>query len=155
MRTVHLVLLTTILFCRFLKIMELIIQEPGSSFKAFIPTIISICMEQIYPIIAEASIEPTHTYTNINTHTHTHMITISIRFTPSLQRRVDIGPTHTNIHTNINTHTHHRRGEYTSDAYIHTYISICMDQIYSIVAEASTKRTYTHTLIYIQIYTCI
>ncbi|KAK3089908.1 hypothetical protein FSP39_007563 [Pinctada imbricata] len=38
---------------KFLKILELIVQEPGSSFKAFLPRIISICMDQIYPIIAQ------------------------------------------------------------------------------------------------------
>ena len=98
MRTVHLVLHTTILFCRFLKIMELIIQEPGSSFKAFIPTIISICMEQIYPIIAEASIEPMHTYTNINTYTHDNHLYLHGADLP-----------------------HHRRGEYRADAHIYKY----------------------------------
>ena len=30
-------------------------QEPGSAFKTFLPSIISICMEHIYPIIAEVS----------------------------------------------------------------------------------------------------
>ncbi|KAI0218442.1 Exportin-6-A [Lamellibrachia satsuma] len=38
---------------RFLKILELIVQEPGSAFKAFLPNIISICMDHIYPIIAQ------------------------------------------------------------------------------------------------------
>lgn len=38
---------------KFLHILEIIIQEPGSAFKAFIPNIISICMDHIYPIIAE------------------------------------------------------------------------------------------------------
>ncbi|CAG5121677.1 unnamed protein product, partial [Candidula unifasciata] len=36
----------------FLKILELIVQEPGSQFKSFLPRIISIAMDQIYPIIA-------------------------------------------------------------------------------------------------------
>ncbi|GFN87199.1 exportin-6 [Plakobranchus ocellatus] len=36
----------------FLKILELIVQEPGSQFKAFLPRIISIAMDQIYPIVA-------------------------------------------------------------------------------------------------------
>ncbi|KAK3797258.1 hypothetical protein RRG08_030482 [Elysia crispata] len=36
----------------FLKILELIVQEPGSQFKAFLPRIISISMDQIYPIVA-------------------------------------------------------------------------------------------------------
>ena len=39
--------------CRFLKILELIVQEPGAAFKAFLPNIISICMDHIYPIIAQ------------------------------------------------------------------------------------------------------
>ncbi|KAI0232540.1 Exportin-6-A, partial [Lamellibrachia satsuma] len=38
---------------RFLKILELIVQEPGAAFKAFLPNIISICMDHIYPIIAQ------------------------------------------------------------------------------------------------------
>ncbi|XP_076441128.1 exportin-6-like [Babylonia areolata] len=37
---------------KFLKLLELIVVEPGSAFKAFLPRIISICMEQIYPIIS-------------------------------------------------------------------------------------------------------
>ncbi|XP_064637974.1 exportin-6-like isoform X2 [Lineus longissimus] len=40
---------------KFLKVLELIVQEPGSAFKAFLPTIISLIMEHIYPIIAERS----------------------------------------------------------------------------------------------------
>lgn len=40
---------------RFLKILELIVVEPGSAFKAFLPQVISICMEQIYPIISPVS----------------------------------------------------------------------------------------------------
>ncbi|XP_071494224.1 exportin-6-like [Diadema antillarum] len=38
---------------KFLQILEIIVQEPGSAFKTFLPSIISICMEHIYPIIAE------------------------------------------------------------------------------------------------------
>ncbi|KAK7112089.1 exportin-6-like [Littorina saxatilis] len=37
---------------KFLKLLELIVVEPGSAFKAFLPRIINICMEQIYPIIS-------------------------------------------------------------------------------------------------------
>ncbi|KAL5018253.1 hypothetical protein ScPMuIL_003975 [Solemya velum] len=37
---------------KFLKILELTVQEPGSAFKSFIPSIISISMDHIYPIIA-------------------------------------------------------------------------------------------------------
>ncbi|XP_071128890.1 exportin-6-like [Mytilus edulis] len=38
---------------KFLKILELVVQEPGSAFKSFIPSVISICIDQIYPIIAQ------------------------------------------------------------------------------------------------------
>lgn len=38
---------------KFLKILEIIIQEPGSAFKRFLPSIIDICMNHIYPIIAQ------------------------------------------------------------------------------------------------------
>lgn len=37
---------------KFLKILELIVAEPGSAFKAFLPRIIEICMEQIYPLVS-------------------------------------------------------------------------------------------------------
>ncbi|XP_060583375.1 exportin-6-like [Ruditapes philippinarum] len=40
---------------KFLKILQIIIQEPGSSFKRFLPSIIDICMEHIYPVIAQRS----------------------------------------------------------------------------------------------------
>ncbi|CAL1529210.1 unnamed protein product [Lymnaea stagnalis] len=36
----------------FLKILELIVQDPGSQFKVLLPRIISIAMDQIYPIVA-------------------------------------------------------------------------------------------------------
>ncbi|XP_053382051.1 exportin-6-like [Mercenaria mercenaria] len=38
---------------KFLKILQIIIQEPGSAFKRFLPSIIDICMEHIYPVIAQ------------------------------------------------------------------------------------------------------
>ncbi|KAK3591325.1 hypothetical protein CHS0354_028435 [Potamilus streckersoni] len=38
---------------KFLTILEIICQEPGAAFKRFLPNIISTCMEQIYPIIAQ------------------------------------------------------------------------------------------------------
>lgn len=38
---------------KFLKILELIVQEPGAAFKAFLPNVISICMDHVYPIIAQ------------------------------------------------------------------------------------------------------
>lgn len=37
---------------KFLKILQLIIQEPGMAFKAFLPSTISVCMDQIYPMVA-------------------------------------------------------------------------------------------------------
>lgn len=38
---------------KFLKILQLLVQEPAASFKAFLPNIIGLCMEQLYPIITE------------------------------------------------------------------------------------------------------
>ncbi|XP_033630549.1 exportin-6-like [Asterias rubens] len=38
---------------KFLQILEIIVQEPGSAFKAFLPSIIGICMDHIYPVIAQ------------------------------------------------------------------------------------------------------
>ncbi|XP_031571842.1 exportin-6-like [Actinia tenebrosa] len=43
---------------KFLKILQLLIQAPAASFKAFLPGIISLCMEQLYPILAESSSSP-------------------------------------------------------------------------------------------------
>ncbi|KAJ8364159.1 hypothetical protein SKAU_G00129900 [Synaphobranchus kaupii] len=40
---------------RFLKILQVVVQEPGQAFKPFLPSIISLCMEQVYPILAEHS----------------------------------------------------------------------------------------------------
>ena len=40
---------------KFIGILKLIVQEPGSSFKSLLPSIITLAMEQIYPIIAEVS----------------------------------------------------------------------------------------------------
>lgn len=40
---------------KFLKILQLLVQEPAASFKAFLPNIIGLCMEQLYPIIIEVS----------------------------------------------------------------------------------------------------
>ncbi|KAI1233906.1 hypothetical protein IHE44_0004358 [Lamprotornis superbus] len=39
---------------KFLKILQVVVQEPGQVFKPFLPSVISLCMEQVYPIIAEA-----------------------------------------------------------------------------------------------------
>lgn len=38
---------------KFLKILQVVVQEPGQVFKPFLPSVISLCMEQVYPIIAE------------------------------------------------------------------------------------------------------
>lgn len=40
---------------RFLRILQLIIQEPGTAFKTFLPSTINLCMEHIYPLLAERS----------------------------------------------------------------------------------------------------
>uniref|UniRef100_A0A8C5SED7 Exportin 6 n=1 Tax=Laticauda laticaudata TaxID=8630 RepID=A0A8C5SED7_LATLA len=38
---------------KFLKILQVVVQEPGQVFKPFLPNIIALCMEQVYPIVAE------------------------------------------------------------------------------------------------------
>lgn len=38
---------------KFLKILQVVVQEPGQVFKPFLPSIISLSMEQVYPIVAE------------------------------------------------------------------------------------------------------
>ncbi|KAG9470639.1 hypothetical protein GDO78_017129 [Eleutherodactylus coqui] len=38
---------------RFMKILQVVVKEPGPAFKPFLPSILSLCMEQLYPIIAE------------------------------------------------------------------------------------------------------
>ena len=38
---------------KFLKILQMVVQEPGQVFKPFLPRIISLCIEQVYPVIAE------------------------------------------------------------------------------------------------------
>lgn len=38
---------------KFLKILQVVIQEPGQTFKPFLPSILSLCIEQVYPIVAE------------------------------------------------------------------------------------------------------
>ncbi|XP_056435867.1 exportin-6 [Gadus chalcogrammus] len=40
---------------KFLKILQVVVQEPGQAFKPFLPNILSLCMEQVYPIVAERS----------------------------------------------------------------------------------------------------
>lgn len=41
---------------KFLKILQVVVQEPGQVFKPFLPSVISLCMEQVYPIIAEVGL---------------------------------------------------------------------------------------------------
>lgn len=38
---------------RFLHILQLIVTQPGTAFKHFIPSSITLCMDHIYPVIAE------------------------------------------------------------------------------------------------------
>lgn len=38
---------------KFLKILQVVVQEPGQAFKPFLPSILSLCIEQVYPIVAE------------------------------------------------------------------------------------------------------
>ncbi|EDO42656.1 predicted protein [Nematostella vectensis] len=38
---------------KFLRLLQLLVQEPAASFKAFLPGIISLSMDQLYPILAE------------------------------------------------------------------------------------------------------
>uniref|UniRef100_A0A3Q4BB91 Importin N-terminal domain-containing protein n=1 Tax=Mola mola TaxID=94237 RepID=A0A3Q4BB91_MOLML len=40
---------------KFLKILQVVVQEPGQAFKPFLPSILSLCMEQVYPAVAERS----------------------------------------------------------------------------------------------------
>ncbi|TWW69676.1 Exportin-6 [Takifugu flavidus] len=40
---------------KFLKILQVVVQEPGQAFKPFLPSILSLCIEQVYPIVAERS----------------------------------------------------------------------------------------------------
>jgi len=39
----------------FLKMLELIVQEPGTAFRSLLPQIIAICMDHIYPLVAQVS----------------------------------------------------------------------------------------------------
>lgn len=41
---------------KFLKILQVVVQEPGQAFKPFLPSIIALCMEQVYPIVAEVRV---------------------------------------------------------------------------------------------------
>ncbi|KAM6962761.1 exportin-6 [Aplochiton taeniatus] len=40
---------------KFLRILQVVVQEPGQAFKPFLPSILSLCMDQVYPILAERS----------------------------------------------------------------------------------------------------
>uniref|UniRef100_A0A3Q1BHI9 Importin N-terminal domain-containing protein n=1 Tax=Amphiprion ocellaris TaxID=80972 RepID=A0A3Q1BHI9_AMPOC len=40
---------------KFLKILQVVVQEPGQAFKPFLPSILSLCMEQVYPVVSERS----------------------------------------------------------------------------------------------------
>ncbi|XP_047213905.1 exportin-6-like [Girardinichthys multiradiatus] len=40
---------------KFLKILQVVVQEPGQAFKPFLPSTLSLCMEQVYPVVAERS----------------------------------------------------------------------------------------------------
>uniref|UniRef100_A0A3Q3KKR1 Exportin 6 n=1 Tax=Mastacembelus armatus TaxID=205130 RepID=A0A3Q3KKR1_9TELE len=40
---------------KFLKILQVVVQEPGHAFKPFLPSILSLCIEQVYPVVAERS----------------------------------------------------------------------------------------------------
>ncbi len=41
---------------KFLGIMEFIVKEPGSTFRKFVPSTLTLCMEQIHPLVADVSI---------------------------------------------------------------------------------------------------
>ncbi|TSK87535.1 Exportin-6 [Bagarius yarrelli] len=40
---------------KFLKILQVVVQEPGQTFKPMLPSILGLCMEQVYPIVADRS----------------------------------------------------------------------------------------------------
>lgn len=33
--------------------LQVVVQEPGQTFKPMLPSILSLCMEQVYPIVAD------------------------------------------------------------------------------------------------------
>ena len=39
--------------CRFLKILQLLVQDPANAGKEVLPSVVSFVMNQIYPIVAE------------------------------------------------------------------------------------------------------
>uniref|UniRef100_A0A671TAA3 Importin N-terminal domain-containing protein n=1 Tax=Sinocyclocheilus anshuiensis TaxID=1608454 RepID=A0A671TAA3_9TELE len=40
---------------KFLKILQVVVQEPGQTFKPLLPSILSLCLDQVYPIVSERS----------------------------------------------------------------------------------------------------
>ena len=42
---------------KFLGILEFVMKEPQNSFKQFIPSTLSLCMEHIYPLVADVSLK--------------------------------------------------------------------------------------------------
>lgn len=42
-------------YCRFLQILQFIIQEPSPAFKRFVPSTMNLCMDHIYPLVCEVS----------------------------------------------------------------------------------------------------
>lgn len=40
---------------KFLGILEFVVKEPGSSFRKFVPSTLSLCLQHIYPLVAEVS----------------------------------------------------------------------------------------------------
>ena len=41
---------------KFLGILEFVIKEPGASFRKFVPSTLSLCMNDIYPLVANVSV---------------------------------------------------------------------------------------------------
>ena len=38
---------------KFLQILQIVIQQPGSTFKSLMPNILSLSVDEIYPIVAQ------------------------------------------------------------------------------------------------------
>jgi hypothetical protein len=43
---------------KFLGILEFVVKEPGSSFRKFVPSTLSLCLEHIYPLVADVRMIP-------------------------------------------------------------------------------------------------
>ena len=41
---------------RFLRLLQVVVQEQGRAFKGFLPNIIAFCMEQIHPLVAHVTL---------------------------------------------------------------------------------------------------